>query len=79
MHILSEFNSEVICVSVADEWYLLVLAVHCTLQRVKHEGSQWLSKPLAEHPKQQTVSIPAGCQGIYFGQEREALWGTASN
>lgn len=28
---------------------------------------------LSEHPKRQSVSIPAGCQGIYFGQEREAL------
>ncbi len=77
MHILNEFNSEVICVSVA--WPVLVVSVGWAIQRVKHKGSQWLSKRLSQHPKQQTVSIPAGCQGIYFGQEREAPWGTASN
>lgn len=66
-----------LCISIAVE---LVVGVDCaTLQMVKHEGSRWLPKPLSEHPKQQTVSIPAGCQGIYFGQEREALRGTASS
>lgn len=65
------------CISIAVE---LVAGDGCAmLQIVKHEESRWLSKPLSEHPKQQTGSIPAGCQGIYFGQEREALRGTASS
>lgn len=57
------------CVSAADQ-KVVVSVGRTTLQKVNHEGSQWLSKPLSEHPERQTVSIPAGCQGIYFGQER---------